>query len=151
LGIVRVDSIEQLLTTADLFTKTGALPGRRLGFMAISGGLCDMGADLAAASGLELPAWSAETQQRLRELLPELRDIHNPPDTTGAAVNRPELLAQMAAVLETDTGIDVLVTPQSYPEDGSPTEAFSKNMLTLIDKHIKGDRIPVLIPENSAI
>src|SRR5205085_12551735 len=46
LGIVRVDSIEQLLTTADLFTKTGALAGKRLGFMAISGGLCDMGADL---------------------------------------------------------------------------------------------------------
>jgi acyl-CoA synthetase (NDP forming) len=151
LGITRVDSIEQLLTTADLFTKTGALAGRRLGFMAISGGLCDMGADLAAVSGLELPAWSAETQHKLRQLLPELGDIHNPFDTTGAAVNRPELLAQMAAVLETDTGIDVLVTPQSYPEDGSPTEGFSKNMLTLIDKHVKGDRIPVLIPENSAI
>jgi hypothetical protein len=70
---------------------------------------------------------------------------------TGAAVNRPELLAQMAAVLEDDPGIDVLVMPQSYPEDGSPSEGFSKNMLTLIDQHVKGDRIPVLIPENSAI
>jgi acyl-CoA synthetase (NDP forming) len=151
LGIVRVDSIEQLLTTADLFTKTGALAGKRMGFMAISGGLCDMGADLGEASGLELPAWSAETRRRLRELLPELGDIHNPFDTTGAAVNRPELLAQMAAVLESDPGIDVLVVPQTYPEDGTPAEGFSKNMLTLINQHVKGDRIPVLIPENSAI
>ena len=38
LGIVRVDSIEQLLTTADILAKTGPLAGRRLGFMAISGG-----------------------------------------------------------------------------------------------------------------
>jgi acetate---CoA ligase (ADP-forming) len=151
IGIMRVDSIEQLLTTADLFTKTGALAGRRLGFMSISGGLCDIGADIAEASGLELPAWSAATQQRLRELLPELGDIHNPLDTTGAAVNRPELLAQMAAVLEDDLGIDVLVTPQTYPEAGTPAEGFSKNMLTLIDQHLKSDRIPVLIPENSAI
>ena len=110
-----------------------------------------MAADLAEMSGLELPAWSSETQQKLRDLLPELGDIHNPFDTTGAAVNRPELLAQMAAVLEADTGIDVLVTPQAYPESGSPAEGFSRNMLKLIDEHVKGDRIPVLIPENSAI
>jgi len=151
LGIMRVDSIEQLLTTADLFTKTGALAGRRLGFMAISGGLCDMGADIAEASGLLLPAWSAATQHKLRELLPELGAIHNPFDTTGAAVNRPELLAQMAAVLADHPGIDVLVTPQTYPEDGTPGEGFSKNMLTLIDQPLTRHRIPVLIPENSAI
>jgi len=151
LGIIRVDTIEELLTTADLFTKTGILKGRRLGFMAISGGLCDMGADIAESSGLELPTWSTETQRKLRQLLPELGDIHNPLDTTGAAVNRPELLAQMAAVLEDDPGINILVTPQTYPEDGAPGEGFSKNMLTLIDQHLKGDRIPVLIPENSAI
>jgi len=151
LGIIRVDTIEELLTTADLFTKTGIMAGKRIGFMAISGGLCDMGADIAEVSGLELPAWSTETQQRLRDLLPELGEIHNPFDTTGAAVNRPELLAQMAAVLEDDANIDVLVVPNSYPEDGAPAEGFSKNMLTLIDQHVKGERIPVLIPENSAI
>ena len=48
-----------------------------------------MAADLAETGGLELPAWSSGTQQRLRGLLPELGDIHNPFHTTGPAVNPP--------------------------------------------------------------
>jgi acyl-CoA synthetase (NDP forming) len=151
LDIVRVNTIEDLLCTADIFTKTGVLKGNRLGYMAISGGLCDIGADLAEINSLETPEWIEATQNKLHEILPDFTDTHNPLDSTGAAVNNPELLAQMAEALEADPGIDVLVLPQSYPEDGSPGEAFSKNMLSLIDKHLKGDGIPTLLTENTAI
>lgn len=151
LDIIRVNTIEDLLCTADIYTKTGVLKGNRVGYMAISGGLCDIGADLAELDGLETPVWAETTQIKLHEILPDFIDTHNPLDSTGAAVNNPEVLAQMAEALEADPGIDVLVLPQSYPEDGSPAEAFSKNMLSLIDQHLRGDGIPTLLTENTAI
>jgi len=48
LGIVRVNSVEELILTANAFAHVGQLLGRRLGIVAISGGACDLAADLAS-------------------------------------------------------------------------------------------------------
>src|SRR5437588_12596462 len=42
LGIVRVNSVEELILTANLFAKVGPFSGNRLGAVAISGGACDL-------------------------------------------------------------------------------------------------------------
>src|SRR5207237_5440743 len=55
LGIVRVHSVEELILTANLFANVGQLQGRHLGVVAISGGACDLVADLAEEAGIMLP------------------------------------------------------------------------------------------------
>jgi acyl-CoA synthetase (NDP forming) len=94
LGIVRVDSIEDLLFTADVITRTGVLKPRGLGLVSISGGACEIVADRAQVLGVALPALSDDTVGALRTALPSFGTPHNPLDITGGAVLQPDLFEQ---------------------------------------------------------
>ena len=89
-GVVRAHSIEELLVTAGLFGYSPRLPkGRRMGVVTSSGGGCSVVADLAQDYGLELPAFSDATAQRMKELLPPYATLVNPLDVTGAGNSAP--------------------------------------------------------------
>jgi acetate---CoA ligase (ADP-forming) len=94
LGIVRVDSIEDLLFTADVITRTGVLQPRGLALVSISGGACEIVADRAQVLGVPLPALTDDTAGALRTALPSFGTPHNPLDITGGAVLQPDLFEQ---------------------------------------------------------
>lgn len=120
-GIIRVDSLEQLMTAAALLAHTGPLPSRRVGVAAISGGACDLIADRCEREGIELPDFAPETIGKLGELLPTYGTPHNPLDVTGAAVADPVLFGEVLRVIGSDPSIDVLVCQQGIPPaDGPP-------------------------------
>ena len=58
LNIVRVTSIEDLLSTAALLGYHRWPRGRRMGVLTASGGACDIIADRASAEGIEIPRHS---------------------------------------------------------------------------------------------
>src|SRR5260370_27343814 len=86
LGIIRVSSLEDLLTTAGLAGYTQPLPGRRMGVVTPSGGACDIISDLAEENGLEIPEFAPQTIQQLQRILPPFSTCHNPLDVTGYVV-----------------------------------------------------------------
>ena len=51
----------------------------------MSGGACDIVADLAEETGAQLPALAGTTLARLAEFLPDFCTLRNPLDATGAA------------------------------------------------------------------
>lgn len=131
LGIIRVNSIEELLITAGTLAQTGILPGNRLGFVALSGGSCDSAADYAEQYGIALPEFNEETKQGLRTLLPALGPAHNPLDTTGAVVNDLLLFERIVTQVGSDPNLDVLVCANSLPSEaqGEYINAFSVKLL----------------------
>jgi acyl-CoA synthetase (NDP forming) len=131
LGIIRVNSIEELLITAGTLAQTGELPGNRLGFVALSGGSCDSAADYAEQYGITLPEFSEETKQGLRSLLPALGPAHNPLDTTGAVVNDLLLFERIVTQVGSDPNLDVLVCANSLPSEaqGEYINAFSVKLV----------------------
>src|SRR6266700_1142826 len=60
LGILRVHSLEDLLTTAGLAGYSGPLPGRRMGVVTPSGGACGILSDLGQDEGITLPDFAPE-------------------------------------------------------------------------------------------
>jgi acetate---CoA ligase (ADP-forming) len=94
LGMVRVDSIEDLLFTADVITRTGVLQPHGLGLVSISGGACEIVADRAQVLGMPLPALSDGAVGELRAALPSFGTPNNPLDITGGAVLQPDLFEQ---------------------------------------------------------
>ena len=116
-GIVRVNSIEDLIVTSGVLDKTGMLPGKRLGFCSISGGACDAAADRAEQEHITLPVFAEETKQKLREILPVLGPVNNPLDTTGAAVTNVQLFEQILTPMGNDPNVDVLLCSMSLPTD----------------------------------
>ena len=81
LGIVVANSAEELGRIAALVTRTGRPDPRRGAFIAtVSGGGATLSADLAAHHGVRLARIEADTEARLRELLPPGAYVGNPLD-----------------------------------------------------------------------
>ncbi len=98
-GIVRVDSIEDLLFTADVMTRTGVLQPQGLGVVSISGGACEIAADRAQVLNMPMPELSDTAVAELRAALPSFGTPHNPLDITGGAVLQPDLFEQGLRIL----------------------------------------------------
>ena len=72
LGVIRVRSLEQLVTTAGLLSRTGPLGPGGLGVVSMSGGACDLVADRADSSGVRLPVLAEATKAETRHLPPRV-------------------------------------------------------------------------------
>ena len=98
-GIVRVESIEDLLFTADVITRTGVLRPQGIGVVSISGGACEIAADRAQVLHMPMPALSEAAVAELRTALPSFGTPNNPLDITGGAVLQPDLFEQGLRIL----------------------------------------------------
>ena len=119
LGVVRVDSIEQLAMTAGLLARTGPLPPGGLGVVSISGGACDLIADRAEVVGVPLEPLAETTQTRLSDVLASYGTLRNPLDITGAASENPQIFADALAALADDPSVAVLAADSRAPDRGA--------------------------------
>jgi acetate---CoA ligase (ADP-forming) len=145
LGLIRVDSFEELILTANAFAKIGQLPGRRLGIVAISGGACDLAADLAEDAGIALPIFTEQTRNDLRALLPVLGPANNPLDVTGAAMNRQDLMGNLLDVVTHDPDLDAVLCLMEPPTDETPQSRFLMNILMGIGQALERSSIPAFM------
>ena len=91
LGVIQVDSLEEMLATAGYLGHHPGVRGRRIAAVAASGGVCDLVADYCAVEGLELPDFPPETIEELDQILPDFANPHNPLDVTGYVVVDPSI------------------------------------------------------------
>lgn len=122
LGVIRVDTIEEMLVTAGIAAHTGPLKRPGIGVVSISGGACDIVADLADAGSAELPELSGATTAALAERMPDFGHAHNPLDITGAAIIDPTLWTASVRAVGTDPSVGSVLVINSLPwrEDGKP-------------------------------
>jgi acyl-CoA synthetase (NDP forming) len=145
LEIVRVNSIEELILTANLFARVGHLPGNRLGAVAISGGACDLMADLAEEAKIALPVFTEQTRQDLRALLPVLGPANNPLDVTGAAMNNQALMGNLLSVVGRDPQLDVLFCCMEILAEDTPQSRFVMKILEGIGQALQNASIPAFM------
>jgi acyl-CoA synthetase (NDP forming) len=131
LNVVRVASIEELLTTAAMLGYSRWPAGRRMGAVTTSGGACDLIADRAAGLGIGIPSFSPEVAAAIEPLLPPFADVRNPLDVTGyfLANRRPAALAPVDAALDqavADPGLDFVLFGGLTLPDQPPDEAAAK-------------------------
>jgi acyl-CoA synthetase (NDP forming) len=118
LGVIRVDSIEDMLITAGAAAALGRLERPGLGIVSISGGACDIVADRAADLGADLPELAARTQQALAEVMPGYGTVQNPLDVTGAAIIDPSIFTRSIEAISADPSIGVVGVINSLPWAG---------------------------------
>jgi acyl-CoA synthetase (NDP forming) len=106
--VIRVDSLGEL---ADIAAIAGMQPlprGPRIAVVGNSGGPAVLATDACVAQGLVVARLSAETTQRLSDLLPASAAVTGPVDVTAGAT-----LAQLREAIEltaADPGVDVVLT-----------------------------------------
>ena len=154
LGILRVHSLEDLLTTAALSGYCGPLPGRRMGVVTPSGGACDILADLAEEAGIVLPAFAPETVGRLHEVLPPFSTAHNPLDVTGYVVVDGTLQQRALEVVVNDPNIDFVLNLVSVDASRASTPAVLANILEQYDRLaaiVRAAPHPVVLVSNTCL
>ena len=84
-GVIRVDTLEELLDCGALLGDQPALAGRRLAIIGNAGGAAVLAADACAAVGLSVPQFDEPTQQVLRDIAGPNAGVSNPIDLGAAA------------------------------------------------------------------
>jgi len=122
LGVIRVDSIEDMLITAGAAAALGRLDRPGIGIVSISGGACDIVADRAEDLGASLPELADETHAALAAVMPDYGTVQNPLDVTGAAVIDPSLFTKSIEAMSRDPSVGVVGIVNSLPwvDDGRP-------------------------------
>ena len=85
-GILRAETLEELVDAAALLSSQPLPLGRRVAVLTNAGGLGILAADACEAAGLELPELSETTRDALAAVLPREASLGNPVDMLGSAV-----------------------------------------------------------------
>src|SRR5580704_1201102 len=132
LGVIRVTSLEELLSTAGLLGYDRWPRGRRMGVLTASGGACGLIADRASEQDIKIPPFATRTVAAIQAHLPAFADARNPLDVTGYVLANPRVTALTAidhaldAALD-DPGLDfVLFCGVTAPEVRPPDERLAR-------------------------
>jgi acetyltransferase len=123
-GVLRVRSIGDLFSMADVLSKQPRPKGPRLTILTNAGGPGVLATDALIAEGGELAPLAAETVEALNGILPGEWSHGNPIDVLGDA--SPEVYAQAVAIAARDpntNGLLAILTPQAMTD---PTETAER-------------------------
>ena len=112
-GVIRADSLADLLDVASLLANQPLPRGRRVAIVTNAGGPGIMCADACEAAGLEVPDLPASIQAELREFLPPEASTGNPVDmiATASAEHYRQAIAALASWEGADALIVIFVRP----------------------------------------
>ncbi len=123
-GVIRAESIEEMLDLASVLSSQPPPRGRRVAILTNGGGPGILAADACESSGLVVPELREDTAQRLRSLLPPEASVSNPVDMIASATA--EHYGQAVRVLAAAPEIDTLVVMYNTPLLTSSTEVATE-------------------------
>ncbi|HXM58131.1 MAG TPA: acetate--CoA ligase family protein [Candidatus Dormibacteraeota bacterium] len=147
LGVIQVDSLEDLLVTSGLLAHHPEPLGRRLAAVTASGGACDLIADRATDEGLVLPPFPAATASSLADVLPSFSNPRNPLDVTGYVVVDSSISHRaLAVVVDGAQGTyDTIVYQATVPQNPPPDPALVLNRFRALRATIDRSPVPVIV------
>lgn len=116
-GIIRVRSMDELLTTAHIFASNPLPAGNKVTIVTNAGGPGILATDEASRLSLSLSHFSDETNKKLTEILPPNAHPANPVDLLGDATH--ERYQKALEIVASDPEVDsmvVIVTPQTMTD-----------------------------------
>ncbi|QQO35604.1 acetate--CoA ligase family protein [Bradyrhizobium diazoefficiens] len=109
LGVVRVDTPDELIETAAALSTTKRPRGRRVAFVSSSGAAVNLLSDLAEPCGIEFSPLPPAVKTRLDAIVPEYGSVSNPVDLTGQSFHDERITDESLQLLATSGAYDVVV------------------------------------------
>ena len=126
-GIWRAPDMRGLVEATELYLKGWKPGGRRLVAISNSGAVCVMTADAATAVGMPMAKLSAETDRKLKDILPSFATTTNPIDLTAALLSNSRLFGDILPVLAEDPAADAFLIGVPVAGPGYDVEAFARD------------------------
>jgi len=120
LGVIRVDSADDVIETVELVLHAPQLRGRRLAGLTLSGAFRGMLLDAAAENGLTFAALAPETNAALGAVLGAGAMVGNPVDGGFGVVTSAEIYAACIAALDADPNVDALIVQEELARAPEP-------------------------------
>jgi len=135
-GVIRTRSIEELLATADLASRTGRLRPGGLAVISNSGGICEIAADSAESYGIAMPQLTDSAARAVQQTIPGFATAHNPLDLTGGIT--PEQCRAVVDIMAAQPEFAALLCP--YYEVPTQETDRSERLTALHDALANGLR-----------
>lgn len=148
-GVISVDQLEEMFEVAKALLVVHNISGKNVAVISTSGGACTIIADSCIKHGLNLPAFSEQTQERLGNILPDFGAVQNPFDTTASIINSPENLKRSLEIVLCDPGIDSIILMLTTVGDPIASE-IAKDIIDLSNSLEKSIILTWLISETLA-
>ena len=153
-GVLRVDTMEQMLDAARVLSDQPLVAGPRVAIIGNSGGPGILAADAAVAAGLTVVELDAATMVDLRRAVPSAASCQNPIDL-GAGVQPSQAGQAIRRVLDAD-GVDTVLTVFTETLIASPdevmaavTQAAAASDKAVVATQVGGDERSVPVPGTS--
>jgi acetyltransferase len=127
LGVIRVNTLDEMVETIDYFAHAAPPRGPRLGALTFSGGLKGLMLESATRNGLAFPALAPQTTARLAEVLGVGTSLGNPLDGGFTALSSAESYFRIIDILLSDPSIDALLVQEELPA-APGTNAKTENL-----------------------
>lgn len=115
-GVLVVEDLDELVEAVELLRYARAAPrAPGVAVLNVSGGEIALTCDIAQRIGLELPALSPRTKERLASVLPPFGHASNPLDVTGVAVFDMGVYGGCVEALADDPAISLVAVAQDCP------------------------------------
>ncbi len=108
-AVVRVETLEELIDTAEILARFPKPPANGAAVMTNSGAFKGYALDFAETIGLELPPLSPANAEGIKAVLPAFAAIENPVDVTAQSIRDASILGRTAAHLLADPAMGSLV------------------------------------------
>lgn len=134
LGIVRAETLDDAVELTELLVHTGAVPGRRMGAITLSGAYRGLLLDAAETHGLEFPDLQQTTLDRLNEILGVGSLVSNPIDGGFGVLTSAENYINSIEALESDPNIDMLLLQEALPRE--PGSERAEKYIAMVEDYI---------------
>lgn len=108
LGIIRVDTLDDVIDVARVLATGRSANGRRLAIVTASGGGGVLSADLAEDAGLEVPLLSDDEQTKIRDCIPGFGTANNPIDVTAQGAENHWAFRRILSTVANSPEVDLM-------------------------------------------
>jgi acetate---CoA ligase (ADP-forming) len=126
-GIMRAQSMVDLVDSAPLYLQGWRPKGRRLVAISNSGAVCVLTADAATQEDMPLEPLQDTTQDELRQILPGFATVRNPVDITAALLTNSGLFGAILPPISRDPAADAFMIGIAVAGAGYDVERFSRD------------------------
>jgi acyl-CoA synthetase (NDP forming) len=134
IGVIRADTLDDMVEIAELLVHGSAPTGRRLGAMTLSGAFRGLLLDAAERNRLTFPPLAEATIAKLRSVLSVGSLIGNPIDGGFAALGSAETYMACLEALDADPSVDVVLMQETLPRE--PGSARSEKYIKLVCDYV---------------
>ena len=124
-GVIRCDTLDDVIELTELVVHSGAPRGSRLGAITLSGAFRGLLLDAAERNGLSFPPLAADTLAKLKKVLSVGSLIGNPIDGGFGVLTSAETYQACIDALQEDPNVDTVLLQEALPREPGSDRAES--------------------------